>query len=196
MPDSMFRKGKRHPHFGHKGHKHGKHGHGGHGGAPVSEGSPSLPPNTIPSPTAGNAPGVAFLPPIDAFYSQTMDVYSGTGTFNPPPGGSKRTSNVNILIAGNPLEGARSRIQTGFGYTHVILCDPAIEIRDNYTVNTTTIDITKPDCLAIPTAQTANLWIVIMQAVAVLPKVGKKKILLCDRHVGGTGGVANWPTMI
>ncbi len=127
------------------------------------------------------------LPPLDSFRPSTMDVLTNAGLF--PPGGSPRQSGVNVLLAGAFDQGTLNRIAAAFGYTHVILADPAIEIRDAYTGNTGTPSTT-PDILALPAGQTNNFWFAVFAMLAVFPTLGKRRLIFADRH--GTPG--DWTT--
>jgi hypothetical protein len=145
MPSPLF--GGKHPrHFGYHGHqpkkpRHGKHSASGSGG-PSSGGPGGLP--------------LPFLPPLDAFTSQSIDVYSYTNQ-SPPPVQSRRIQNLSCLITGSALEGTRTRNQASFGYTHILLVDPTVVIRDGYTQDTATEPFNaNNDILAIPSGQTNN----------------------------------------
>jgi hypothetical protein len=135
------------------------------------------------------APGMAsndlltYFPPLDTFQSNTMDIYPSNGT-PPPPGGSARTANVNILITGVFPEGTRSRGQGGFDYTHIIVCDAFVEVHDSYVGNTQALSA-NGDILRIPSG-VANYWVAVFVFVTQLPGVGRKKVVLADRR-GGVG---------
>jgi hypothetical protein len=141
------------------------------------------------------------LPPINTFFAQTMDVYTGVQNDPvPPAAGNRRATSINILVSGTFLEGTRSRTQAGFGYTHVILCDPSIEIRDYYSGNATTPNLASapfPDILSIPGGTTAggsgnNYWIAVFSFVTVIPGLGRRKVVLADRH----STIGNWPGLV
>jgi hypothetical protein len=124
---------------------------------------------------------------MDAFFTQTMDVYTG-GVF-PPAAASKRTSGVNINITGDFLEGSRQRATNYNPYTHIILCDPNIDVRDNFAGGSGTAG--NPDYLAIPAGQTQNYFTCLMSFATVLPNLGRRKVIIAVRNVPG-----NWSTAI
>jgi hypothetical protein len=142
----------------------------------------------MPEPQSG--PPITYLPNDVAFVPSSMDVFTGTGTI-PPPAGNKRTTAASCLVCGTFLEGSRNRQQAGFGYTHVILCDPNLEIRDGYTQDTSAPTATIQDVLQMPTAST-NYWVVIFSFVAEIPALGRRKIILADRRTP----VGSWPNLL
>jgi hypothetical protein len=187
MPSPGFRPGKRKPHFGQQA-KHTRQVRKGpishssesaraeeQGSAVSSTGGAAGSSNPIQNPLT-----LTYLPSLDAFFSASMDVYSG-GSIFPPPTSSLRTSGVNILLTGTFLEGSRNRTATSDMYTHIILCDPNVEIHDGYT-GTGNQSTTQCDVLAIPGGQTNNYWWVIFAFVAVLPNLGRRKVIVADRH--------------
>src|SRR5258707_7747176 len=95
---------------------------------------------------------VPSVPGLDAFDHTTMDVWTNGGSF--PPVSGKRSSNIPVFITGTFLEGSYSRSQVEFGYTHALLCDPTIEIRDGYRGNAGSP--TGGDYIAIPPGPTDN----------------------------------------
>jgi hypothetical protein len=121
---------------------------------------------------------LTYFPGLDAFFTATMDVYSG-GSF--PPGGGARESNVNILLTGTFLEGSRQRVAGADVYTHVAICDTAIEIRDGggggFGGGTPTADY-----VTIPAGKTDCYWQVVYHFITTLPNIGKKKVLLLLRQ--------------
>jgi hypothetical protein len=124
-------------------------------------------------------PQVTYLPANLAFTPQSMDVYTGA-TNNPiPPTGAKRTTAAAMSITGTFMEGMRQKLATSFGYTHVILCDPNLEIRDGYPSNAGPEGVC--DVLAIPTG-VANYWVVIFSFVTEIPNLGRRKVILADRR--------------
>jgi hypothetical protein len=127
-----------------------------------------------------NSPGITYLPDIDTFLSQTADIYSW-GAGPPPIPGNKRSSNVNILITGTYFEGMRQKVNAADCYTHVIIVDANVEIRDNYQVGGQQ-GTGSSDLLTIPSGQTGNYWIVRFSFVTQLPGMGRKKIILADRQ--------------
>jgi hypothetical protein len=155
--------------------KHGKqtkHGHG-HG---ATLGGNARPPHAA----ALQKPAlVTYLPANLAFTPNTMDIYTGA-TNNPiPPSGSKRTTAAAMLITGTFMEGVRQKLSSTFGYTHIILVDPNLEIRDGYASNNTSEGTC--DVLAIPTG-VANYWVVIFSFVTEIPNLGRRKVILADRR--------------
>jgi hypothetical protein len=195
MPSPGFRPGKRKPHFGQQA-KHtsqvrkGPISHSSESARAEEQGSTSSP-----APGAGgglitNPEALTYLPSVDAFASATMDIYTGSGVF-PPPAGNLRTSGVNILLAGTFLEGSRTRTASGDMYTHILLCDPNVEIHDGYT-GTGNQSVTQCDVLAIPGGQANNFWWAIFAFVAVLPNLGRRKVIAADRH--GTPG--DWTKLL
>jgi hypothetical protein len=170
-------------HFGYHGHQPKPPRHGKHSGGSSAGGSGG---------GSTSTPALPFLPPLDAFYSQSMDVYTYTQTI-PPPAGNKRLSNLSCLITGSSLEGSRSRNQGSFGYTHIILVDPTVEIRDGYTLDTAAEPFTSTnDILTIPSGQTSNLWYAIFSFITTIPQLGRRKVILADRH----GNPGNWPGLV
>jgi hypothetical protein len=121
---------------------------------------------------------LTYFPGLDAFFATTMDVYSG-GTF-PPPGAAKRSSSVSVLLTGTFLEASRQRIAAGDSYTHVLICDPAIEVRDGYASfggGTPTADY-----VTIPAGVQHCYWQVTFVFITVLPNIGRKKVVLLNRQ--------------
>ncbi|HEV3145063.1 MAG TPA: hypothetical protein VGZ47_14330, partial [Gemmataceae bacterium] len=149
--------------------------------APMSQGGGAQP--------EGSMADITYIPSIDAFFSQTMDVYSW-GAGPPPIDANRRATGTNILITGTFPEGMRQKIQSADAYTHVIICDANIEIRDGYTGGGQQAAAGE-DILTIPAGQKQNYWIVRFCFVTQLPGMGRKKILLVDRQAAG-----NWPTMV
>jgi hypothetical protein len=133
---------------------------------------------------------LTYFPPLTAFIPQSMDVYTGNASI-PAPGGNKRSSNVNMSITGTFLEGMRQRVQSSFAYSHIILCDPGVEIRDGYGGDTSAETQASQDQLMIPAGQTQNVWLVILSFVTILPNIGRRKVILADRRAAG-----NWPTLL
>ena len=175
MPNPAFGKHLRKPHFGQRKRTTGH-----------AAGLPSAP--------AAAAPAIPFLPPASAFIPQIVDVYSGSVTF--PPSGNPRISRLSCLITGNPIEGTRSRNSTTFGYTHVMLVDPATSLQDAYTQDNQAEVIGSPpgnaDTIAIPAGQTSNVWVVVFSCLTNIPGIGHRKVALLDRH--GTPG--NWSSLV
>jgi hypothetical protein len=133
-----------------------------------------------------------YFPDIDSFLATTMDVYANPGNSPPLPGGATaRTSGVNILITGVFPEGTRNRTNTGDSYTHVLICDPNIEVHDAY-VGSNQNQGTGPDVLVIPSGPKNNFWVAIYVYITSLPGMGRKKIILADRR--STPG--SWTTLL
>ncbi len=130
---------------------------------------------------AGQA-SIPSAPGLDAFDHTTIDVWTNGGSF--PPTSGPRTSGLPASITGSFLEGSYSRAQVEFGYTHALLVDPTIEIRDGYRGSGGVPAV--GDYLAIPAGQTDNWWQVVFSFVAVLPGYGRRRIILADR-VGTPG---------
>ena len=128
------------------------------------------------------AQSVPSVPGLDAFDHTTIDVWTNGGSF--PPSTGKRSSGVPALITGTFLEGSYSRSQVEFGYTHALLCDPTIEIRDGYRGSAGTPET--GDFIAIPAGQSNNRWAVVFSFVTVLPGFGRRRVVLVDR-VGTPG---------
>ncbi len=141
----------------------------------------------MPEPNSG--PPITYLPNDVAFVPSSMDVFTN-GTI-PPPAGNKRTTGAAILVCGTFLEGSRNRATAGFGYTHVILSDPNLEIRDGYTQDTTNPTSTAWDVLQIPSAS-SNYWVVIFSFVAEISGLGRRKIILADRRTP----IGSWPNLL
>ena len=131
---------------------------------------------------------VPSVPGLDAFDHTAIDVWTNGGSF--PPVTGKRSSNIPAFITGTFLEGSYSRSQVEFGYTHALLCDPTIEIRDGYRGNSGTPEV--GDYLAVPAGQTDNFWSVVFSFVTVLPGFGRRRVVLADR-VGMPG---NWGAVV
>ncbi len=165
--------------------KHGGKGNGGSGKrAPFGDpfgGREGHPIGGSPSPTS-----LPNIPNSTILQSATMDVYPNQAP--PIVPASVRVANVSILIAPNFEPGTRSRAAGGQAYTHIIVCDPTIEVHDGY-ANSSNLD-TNGDFLCVPAGQTANYFRVVMVTVAVIPGKGKKKIIHADRNT-----VGNWPAV-
>ena len=134
------------------------------------------------------AQSVPSVPGLDAFDHTTMDVWTNGGPV--PPVTGKRSSSIPIFITGTFLEGSYSRSQVEFGYTHALLCDPTLEIRDGYRGNAGTPEV--GDYIAIPAGQTDNFWSVVFSFVTVLEGYGRRRVILVDRV--GTPG--NWGAVV
>ncbi len=132
---------------------------------------------------------LTYFPSLDVFASNSMDIWTGNGTLPPP--GPKRKSNVNILITGVWAEGHRSKVNANDAYTHIILTDPNIEIRDPYKGNSQGLN-TAYDALAIPAGQTNNWWFVVFSFVTILPDMGRRRVILADRF----GAPGDWTSLI
>jgi hypothetical protein len=133
-------------------------------------------------------PAIPSVPGLDAFDHTTIDVWTNGGSF--PPTTGQRAANVPAFITGTFLEGSYSRAQLEFGYTHALLTDPTLEIRDGYRGSAGTPVV--GDYLAIPAGQTNNWWQVVFSFIAVLPGYGKRRVILADRV--GTPG--NWAGVV
>ena len=179
MPGSSFHRGRKHPHFGQRGHRQGQKKGGSAGGSGPSTSAPD-----------DGKKLLIYFPPMETFFAALMDIYSNTGAF-PPPGGNKRSSNVNMLITGVFPEGHRSKVAGADAYTHILICDTGIDVRDAYLGSSVPYGGT-PDFLAIPGGQTNNWWQVVMVFQTTLPNVGRKKIILADRHQT----VGSWTTLL
>ena len=136
--------------------------------------------------------GIPDFPDIDTFYQQSVDIWSATGSF--PPGGSARVSGVVVLMTETFGAGSRGRTSSKLNYTHIILVDPTIEVRDAYQGNN--VSTSQLDWIALPTGTTNNTWLsVVLGFNTMLPGLGKKKVLLCDRYSSDTrsGGGTRTP---
>jgi hypothetical protein len=134
-----------------------------------------------------------YLPPVETFWPQTMDVYTNSGSF-PPAGANLRVSNVACLITGSFSEGHRSKVATTDSYTHAIICDPTIEIRDPYKGSGVGLSTT-PDYITIPQGSSggsANWWKVVYSFITTIAGVGQRRVVLVDRW-GTPGTWANLP---
>jgi hypothetical protein len=126
---------------------------------------------------------VTYLPDPNSFQIENADIYSGKTT---TPGGPNaiRTSKVSILLTGTFMEGLRNRINSYFGYSHMALVDPGMEVHDLYqgaAVQPAYFSANPPDFFAIPAAQTNNYWVAVFSFVTVIPGMGKRKVVLLDR---------------
>ena len=119
------------------------------------------------------------MPDLDCFQPIEIDIYTNNGNFPPLSPGDLRASGVNALVTGVFNEGSRARINTGFCYTHIIIVDTSVEIRDNYKGNS--IAQSQQDYLGIPTGTTTGYWVVVFSGQVQLPGIGRKKIILADR---------------
>jgi hypothetical protein len=119
---------------------------------------------------------VPSVPGLEAFDHTTIDVFTNGGSFPPS---TKRSSGIPAFITGTFLEGSYSRSQVEFGYTHAVLADPTIEIRDGYRGSAGTPEI--GDYIAIPAGQTNNWWQVVFSFITVLPGYGRRRVVLVDR---------------
>lgn len=128
------------------------------------------------------SPSIPSVPGLDAFDHTTLDVWTNGGVF--PPVTGQRVANLPVFITGTFLEGSYSRSQLEFGYTHAILTDPTIEIRDGYRGSAGTPVV--GDFIAIPAGQTNNWWQAVFSFVTILPGYGKRRVVLLDR-VGTPG---------
>jgi hypothetical protein len=143
---------------------------------------PPFPHNPPTGRRQSHLPSLPFLPPADAFYPTTVDVYTGS---NPvPPTGNPRIASLNVLLTGTPIEGTRSRSSNTFGYTHIMLCDPTIVLQDSYVTDATaeTYTATTADCITIPAGQKIVCWVVVISFVSVIPGLGRKRVAVLDRH--------------
>jgi hypothetical protein len=135
--------------------------------------------------SVGGKGSIPSVPGLDSFDRQTMDVWTNGGSF--PPVTGQRATGLPILVTGTFLEGSYSRAQLEFGYTHAVLVDPTVEIRDGYRGSAGTPAI--GDYIAIPAGQTNNWWQVVFSFVAVIPGYNRQRVLLVDR-VGTPGSWA------
>jgi hypothetical protein len=136
---------------------------------------------------------LTYLPPLETFYAQNADVYTNTGTF-PPPAANKRVSLVSIMITGTFMEGHRQKLASTDSYTHVILCDPTIEIRDPYK-GAGNAPGSAADYITIPansSGGTANWWKVVDTFITNIPGLGQRRVTMLDRW-GTPGTWANVP---
>jgi hypothetical protein len=122
-----------------------------------------------------------FVPEVTAFFDCTADVYTYTGGAFPPPAGNKRLSAIAARITNTFGEGSRTRSQATENFTHLLLVDPSLEIRDGYLGNNTAEQATL-DMLAIPAGQTNNWYAAIFSFVCIVPTLGKRKVIVLDRH--------------
>lgn len=131
---------------------------------------------------------VPSVPGLEAFDHTTVDVWTNGGAF--PGSCTKRSSNAPALVTGTFLEGSYSRSQVEFGYTHAVLIDPTVEVRDGYRGSAGSPAV--GDFIAMPAGQTNNYWSVVFSFITILPGHGRKKVMLLDRV--GTPG--DWPRIV
>jgi hypothetical protein len=188
-------------HHGKKAKQHRKHKHKHHhdaGGGPASmlmssRRSTQRPTFNLGQTVAGfDHPGglITYMPKQLSFVSTTMDVYTGNATV-PPPAQNKRTTATDVAICGTFLEGSRIRSEAAFAFTHILLCDAAVEIRDGYISNATPETVANQDLLQIPSGS-GNWWRVILSHWVLIPTLGRRKVIIADRQTTPT----NWPQLL
>jgi hypothetical protein len=126
---------------------------------------------------------LTYMPAIESLQIESADVYSGK-TATPGGPNTLRTANVSMLLTGTFMEGLRNRINQYFGYSHIAVLDPAIEVHDLYigaAVTPAYFSANPPDFFAIPAGQTSNYWVVVFSFVTTIPGLGKRKVVLLDR---------------
>ena len=136
------------------------------------------------------AAGLSFFPDANVFIPQTMDVWTGNGAV-PPPAGGPRSAAVSIVITGVWAEGHRTKVSGSDAYTHIILCDPQLQVIDPYK-GTSQTESPAYDALAIPAGQTQNWWLVVFSFVTNIPGVGRRRVILADRF----GSPGSWTTLV
>jgi hypothetical protein len=125
---------------------------------------------------------------------ENADIFTGK-TVTPGGPNTSRTAGVSILLTGSALEGLRNRISAFFGFTHVALLDPSIEVHDLYQGSAVTpayFSANPPDFFYIPAGQTNNAWVVVFSFVTTIPGIGKRKVVLLDRW----STPASWTTLV
>jgi hypothetical protein len=78
----------------------------------------------------------------------------------------------------------RQKFKSADAYTHIMICDPNLEIHDSYT-NSGQESGTAYDFLAIPASQTQNYWAAKFTFTAKLGSLGRRKIICADRTAIG-----------
>jgi hypothetical protein len=123
---------------------------------------------------------IQYLPPLEMFYTQSMDLWTNNGF---PPTGNARVAGVSIAITGTFMEGHRTKVNPTDSYTHVIICDANVEIRDSWKGQGNALSNT-PDYITIPAGSSrasANWWKVVYSFVTTIPGTGQRRVILCDR---------------
>jgi hypothetical protein len=117
--------------------------------------------------------GILEIPDLGCFYPFTADFNNNTETL------PNYLSNVNILVTGSPLMGMRNRNATAAAYTHLALIDPNLAIFDDYASGAY-----GANCfVAMPAGQTLNWWRLSFGGIAVIPGLGKRRVLFMDREL-------------
>jgi hypothetical protein len=133
--------------------------------------------------------GLFYIPPATCFIPTQVNIYTGNGSI-PVPGWNSadagaRNANVSGLITGNWLIGHRQLVTSNDNYTHVLLLDPSIEIRDPYT-GIGQAPGSAPDAIEVlsegVTAIKSGWRFVVMSGVADIPGLGRRKIVFLDQR--------------
>jgi len=130
--------------------------------------------------------GLQYVPPAVCFNPATADIYTGTGSL-PVPGfpGGYRLTGVPVLVTGSWMAGHRQAVRASDAYTHIMLVDPAIEIRDPYTGNGQTLG-TAPDAVVLTgetLSPTVDPWrFVVFSFITLIPGLGKRKVVFLDQR--------------
>jgi hypothetical protein len=137
---------------------------------------------------------ITYLPSVEAFQVENADIFTGK-TVTPGGPNTLRTAGVSILLTGTFMEGLRNRINVFFGYSHIALVDPSMEVHDLYqgaSVTPAYFSSNPPDFFYIPAGQTNNAWVVTFSFVTTIPGLGKRKVVLLDRFQTP----ASWTTLV
>jgi hypothetical protein len=129
---------------------------------------------------------IQYLPPAACFVPATADIYTGNGSY-PIPGfpGGWRLHGVPCLITGSWQAGHRQSVRASDAHTHIMLVDPATEIRDPYTGNGQSLG-SAPDAVLVTGETLSNVvtaWrFVVFSFVADIPGVGRRKVVFLDQR--------------
>ena len=126
--------------------------------------------------------GVHYLPSANSLVAATVDIYTGNGSYPVP--GPKRAGGVPCLISGTWMAGHRQSVNTKDAHSHIMLVDPAIEIRDPYTGNGQTLGANADAVLFNGeglTPATSPWRFVVFSFVTDIPGLGRRKVVLLDQ---------------
>lgn len=127
--------------------------------------------------------GIQYVPPAHCFFPAQANIYTGNGSLPVP--GPKRLSAIPCLITGVWMSGHRQAVRASDAYTHIMLLDPSVDIRDPYKGNGQALG-GAPDAIEVIgetlTTTTAPWRFVVFSFVTILPGIGRRKVVFLDER--------------
>src|SRR5438874_1762089 len=140
------------------------------------------PPDSLHNPLAALV-GIPYIPPAQCFVVASADIYAGNGSIPVP--GPLRTTGVPCLVTGSWMAGHRQAVHASDAYTHIMLVDPGVEIRDPYTGNGQALGAA-PDavqCTGETLSNVTSPWrFVVFSFIADIPGLGRRKVVFLDQR--------------